>query len=146
MACVSDLLRLGWSCPVWQPGGGWSLCSDREHGRCRRSHQRTTSHRALLHPSGSATGFLSSRTSDTSSRWWQETVTLVNVFFFNPAVMQRLTEVSKNCILLRLDWIYKTNSKGQSKQLSVDLIKQMENKIETLTYQTIAIFHRKKMQ
>lgn len=69
VSCVSDLLHLAWWCPVWQPGGSWSLCSAPERGRYRRSHRRTTSHRALLHLSGSATGFLSSHTSDTSSHW-----------------------------------------------------------------------------
>lgn len=68
---VTDLLHPGWCCPVWLPGGSWSLCNVPERGRSHRCHQRTTSHRVPLRPSGSATGFLSSRTSDTSSHWQQ---------------------------------------------------------------------------
>lgn len=78
----SDLLHLVWWCPVWLPGGDWSLCSAPEHDRCRHFHRRTTSHRALLHPSGSATGFLSFRISDTSSHWPQRNKSVFTIVLF----------------------------------------------------------------
>lgn len=71
-ACVPYLLHLVWWCPVWLLEDGWFLCSDPERGRCRRFRQRTIFRRTPLHRWGSATGSLSSHTSDTSSHWQRE--------------------------------------------------------------------------
>lgn len=114
----SDLLRPAWWCPVWRPEGSWSLCNAPERDHCRHSHQRTTSHRAPIRRSGSATGSLSSHTSDTSSHWGQRNrhSCYCCVGFFNRALRQKWWYFYFDSKQAEYN---KTNSEGWSKAINM---------------------------